>query len=85
MNETAGAVSCHNGVLLRRGKGGRVGVVNMRFFSVAAALLLAPLAASASPETPVPAMSITVNIYYTGENGAARKFAEEMTAKIRSV
>lgn len=25
-------------------------------------------------------MSITVNIYYTGENGAARKFAEEMTA-----
>lgn len=25
-------------------------------------------------------MSITVNIYYTGENGAARKFAEEMIA-----
>ena len=25
-------------------------------------------------------MSITVNLYYTGENGAARKFAEEMTA-----
>lgn len=24
-------------------------------------------------------MSITVNIYYTGENGSARKFAEEMT------
>ena len=23
-------------------------------------------------------MSITVNIYYTGENGNARKFAEEM-------
>lgn len=23
-------------------------------------------------------MSITVNIYYSGENGAARKFAEEM-------
>lgn len=23
-------------------------------------------------------MSITVNIYYTGENGAARKFAKEM-------
>ena len=23
-------------------------------------------------------MSVTVNIYYTGENGAARKFAEEM-------
>ena len=23
-------------------------------------------------------MSITVNLYYTGENGAARKFAEEM-------
>lgn len=23
-------------------------------------------------------MSITVNIYYTGENGAARKFAEEI-------
>lgn len=23
-------------------------------------------------------MSITVNIYYTGENGSARKFAEEM-------
>ena len=25
-------------------------------------------------------MSITVNLYYTGGNGAARKFAEEMTA-----
>ena len=25
-------------------------------------------------------MSITVNLYYTGENGAARKFAEEMMA-----
>ena len=25
-------------------------------------------------------MSITVNLYYTGENGAARKFAEEMIA-----
>ena len=25
-------------------------------------------------------MSITVNIYYKGENGAARKFAEEMIA-----
>ena len=25
-------------------------------------------------------MSITVNLYYAGENGAARKFAEEMTA-----
>lgn len=24
-------------------------------------------------------MSITVNIYYTGRNGGARKFAEEMT------
>ena len=24
-------------------------------------------------------MSITVNIYYTGENGSARRFAEEMT------
>ena len=24
-------------------------------------------------------MSITVNIYYTGRNGSARKFAEEMT------
>lgn len=24
-------------------------------------------------------MAITVNIYYTGENGSARKFAEEMT------
>ncbi|MBP5166126.1 MAG: antibiotic biosynthesis monooxygenase [Oscillospiraceae bacterium] len=24
-------------------------------------------------------MSITINIYYTGENGAAKKFAEEMT------
>ena len=24
------------------------------------------------------AMAITVNIYYTGENGNARKFAEEM-------
>ena len=23
-------------------------------------------------------MSITVNLYYTGENGSARKFAEEM-------
>lgn len=26
-------------------------------------------------------MSITVNIYYTGESGNARKFAEEMTAR----
>ncbi len=26
-------------------------------------------------------MSITVNIYYTGTNGNARKFAEEMIAK----
>lgn len=25
-------------------------------------------------------MAVTVNIYYTGENGNARKFAEEMTA-----
>lgn len=25
-------------------------------------------------------MSITVNIYYTGENGSTRAFAEEMTA-----
>ena len=25
-------------------------------------------------------MSITVNLYYTGKNGAARKFAEEMIA-----
>ena len=25
-------------------------------------------------------MSITVNIYYSGKNGAARRFAEEMTA-----
>ena len=25
-------------------------------------------------------MSITVNLYYTGQNGNARKFAEEMTA-----
>lgn len=25
-------------------------------------------------------MAITVNIYYTGENGSARKFAEEMVA-----
>lgn len=25
-------------------------------------------------------MAITVNIYYTGENGSARKFAEEMCA-----
>ena len=25
-------------------------------------------------------MSITINIYYTGKNGAARAFAEEMTA-----
>ena len=24
-------------------------------------------------------MSITVNIYYTGQNGSARRFAEEMT------
>lgn len=23
-------------------------------------------------------MSLTINIYYTGENGSARKFAEEM-------
>lgn len=26
-------------------------------------------------------MSLTINIYYTGENGSARKFAEEMVAK----
>ncbi|MBE6754192.1 MAG: antibiotic biosynthesis monooxygenase [Ruminococcaceae bacterium] len=26
-------------------------------------------------------MSITVNIYYTGSNGSARKFAEEMVAQ----
>ena len=26
-------------------------------------------------------MAITVNIYYTGEKGCAKKFAEEMTAK----
>ena len=26
-------------------------------------------------------MSITVNLYYTGENGSARKFAEEMEAR----
>lgn len=25
-------------------------------------------------------MAITINIYYTGQNGNARKFAEEMTA-----
>ena len=25
-------------------------------------------------------MAITMNLYYTGQNGAARKFAEEMTA-----
>ncbi|MBP3636295.1 MAG: antibiotic biosynthesis monooxygenase [Clostridia bacterium] len=25
-------------------------------------------------------MSITVNLYYTGRNGSARRFAEEMTA-----
>ena len=25
-------------------------------------------------------MSLTVNIYYTGKNGSARKFAEEMTS-----
>ena len=25
-------------------------------------------------------MSITINLYYTGRNGSARKFAEEMTA-----
>ena len=25
-------------------------------------------------------MSITVNLYYTGQNGSARRFAEEMTA-----
>ena len=25
-------------------------------------------------------MSITINIYYTGKDGAARRFAEEMTA-----
>lgn len=34
-------------------------------------------------------MSLTVNIYYTGQNGSARKFAEEMVnnkivEKIRS-
>ena len=26
-------------------------------------------------------MSITVNIYYTGQNGSARRFAEEMTER----
>ena len=26
-------------------------------------------------------MAITIHIYYSGENGAARKFAEEMTAQ----
>ena len=26
-------------------------------------------------------MAITINIYYTGENGNAKKFAEEMTNK----
>lgn len=26
-------------------------------------------------------MSLTINIYYTGENGSARKFAEEMVEK----
>ncbi len=26
-------------------------------------------------------MSITVNLYYTGENGNARRFAEEMEAR----
>lgn len=26
-------------------------------------------------------MSLTINIYYTGENGNARKFAEEMVEK----
>lgn len=26
-------------------------------------------------------MGITVNLYYTGTNGAARKFAEEMVAR----
>ena len=25
-------------------------------------------------------MSLTVNLYYTGENGSARRFAEEMTS-----
>ena len=25
-------------------------------------------------------MAVTVNIYYSGENGNARKFAEEMTS-----
>ena len=26
-------------------------------------------------------MSLTINIYYTGENGSARAFANEMIAK----
>lgn len=26
-------------------------------------------------------MSLTINIYYTGKNGSARKFAEEMISK----
>lgn len=26
-------------------------------------------------------MSIIVNLYYTGQNGSARKFVEEMTAR----
>lgn len=25
-------------------------------------------------------MSLTINIYYTGENGSAKKFAEEMVS-----
>ena len=26
-------------------------------------------------------MAVTINIYYSGKNGSARKFAEEMTAR----
>ena len=39
-------------------------------------VLLAMLASTTVAEAKD--MSLTVNIYYTGENGAARKFAEEM-------
>ena len=30
-------------------------------------------------------MSLTINIYYTGKNGSAKKFAEEMVLLIRFV
>ena len=37
-----------------------------------------PLIVGGAKEMEKPEMSITVNLYYMGENGNTRKFAEEM-------